>query len=80
MKVNITLENSGQDFQSFICDKNGKIVGVQPIPALPSIWIGSYIPIYDSTLLQEGLQCPIRKAYSSNYGYLKHRIKKIETL
>lgn len=78
--VKITLINSGQSFQQFICDDTGKITEVHPTPALPSIWIGSYLPINDTDLMQEGQYCPIRKAYSTSYGYLRHVIQKIETI
>lgn len=80
MKTKVTLVNSGQDFLSFICDEGGKILNVLPEPALPSIWLGSYLPINDTKLMQEGLPCPIRKAYSSSYGYLSHKIEKIEII
>lgn len=79
-KTKITLVNSGQDFQSFICDDTGKIIEVHPTPALPSIWLGSYLPINDPELMQVGKQCSIRKAYSTSYGYLRHIIEKIEKL
>lgn len=80
MRVKITLVNSGQDFQSFICDDTGMITEVHPTPALPSIWIGSYLPINDTELMQEGQYCPIRKSYSTSYGYLRHIIDKIEKI
>ncbi len=80
MKTKVTLVNSGQDFQVFICDDTGKIIEVLPEPENKSIWIGSYLPINDENLMQEGLYCPIRKAYSSSYGYLRHKIEKIEKL
>ena len=80
MKTKVTLVNSGQDFLSFICDEDGMILNVLPEPALPSIWLGSYLPINDTKLMQEGLLCPIRKAYSSSYGYLNHIIEKIEII
>lgn len=79
-KTKVTLINSGQDFQSSICDETGMITEVHPTPALPSIWIGSYLPINDPELMQEGKHCPIRKAYSSSYGYLRHKIDKIERI
>lgn len=56
------------------------ILAVHPEPELPSIWIGSYLPVHDGELMQEDLYCPIRKAYSSSYGYLRHKIEKIEKL
>lgn len=80
MKTKITLVNSGQDFQSFICDDTGKIIEVHPEPELSSIWLGSYLPIDDTELMQEGKHCVVRKAYSSSYGYLRHKIYKIETI
>lgn len=79
-KIKITLVNSGQDFQSFVCDETGMIIEVLPESALASIWIGSHLPIEDTERMQEGKYCPIRKEYSSSYGYLRHIIKKIETL
>ena len=79
-KIKVTLVNSGQDFQSFICDESGKIIEVNPESHLPSIWLGSYLPINDDKLMQEGNYCPIRKAYSSSFGYLRHKIEKIEKL
>ncbi|MDD2300453.1 MAG: hypothetical protein PHR52_05160 [Fermentimonas sp.] len=80
MNTKVTLIDSGQDFQIFICDDTGKIIEVYPEPEIKSIWIGSYLPINDENLMQEGLYCPIRKAYSSSYGYLRHKIEKIEKL
>lgn len=79
-KTKVTLVNSGQDFLSFICDDTGMITEVHPAPALPSIWLGSYLPINDTDLMKEGQYCPIRKAYSTSYGYLRHVIEKIETI
>lgn len=79
-KIKITLIDTGQDFLSFICDQAGKIIEVHPQPALPSIWIGSYIPVNDPELIRVGKQCSIRKSHSTSYGYLRHIIKKIETL
>lgn len=80
MSIKITLINSGQSFHQFICDEEGKIIDVQPSPDIPSLWIGSYIPVDDQQLMQEGNYCPIRKAYSSSYGYLRHKIEKIEQI
>lgn len=80
MRVKVTLVNSGQDFQSFVCDENGKIVEVNPESHFPSIWLGSYLPIKNSELLQEGEYCPIRKSYSASFGYLRHIIQKIEII
>lgn len=77
-RIYVTLINSGQDFQIFICDDTGKIIEVHPESELKSIWIGSYLPVNDKELMQEGNYCPIRKAYSSSYGYLSHKIQKIE--
>lgn len=79
-KTKVTLVNSGQDFQVFICDDTGKIIDVHPEPEQPSIWIGSYLPVNDPELMQEGNYCPIKKKHSSNYGYLRHLIEKIETI
>lgn len=79
-KTKITLVNSGQDFQSFICDETGMIIEVLPESALASIWIGAFIPLEDTELMQEGKHCPIRKEYSSSYGYLRHKIDKIERI
>jgi len=78
--IKITLINSGQSFQQFICDDTGKIIDVQPKQDTPSIWIGSQIPVNDPDFMQEGKYCPIRKQYSSSYGYLRHVIQKIETI
>ena len=82
MKTKVTLVNSGQDFQLFICDETGKIIEVQPepVPELPNIWLGSYLPVNNSELMKEGNQCAIRKEHSSSYGYLRHKIEKIETI
>lgn len=79
-KIKITLVNSGQDFQSFVCDETGKIIEVLPQPEISSIWLGSYVPIHDTELMQIGKQCSIRKEYSSSYGYLRHKIDKIERI
>jgi hypothetical protein len=76
--IKITLINSGQSFQQFICDDTGKIIDVQPKQDTPSIWIGSLIPVNDPDLMQEGKYCPIKKAYSSSYGYLRHVIQEIK--
>ena len=80
MNTKVTLVDSGQDFKIFICDDTGKIIEVLPEPENKSIWIGSYLPINDENLMQEDLYCPIRKAYSNSYGYLRHKIEKIETI
>lgn len=79
-KTKVTLVNSGQDFQAFICDDTGMIIEVYPELEDESIWLGSYLPVHDSELMQEGNQCAIRKELSSSYGYLRHKIEKIETI
>lgn len=79
-KTKVTLINSGQDSQSFICNETGMIIEVLPESALASIWIGAFIPLEDTELMQEGKHCPIRKEYSSSYGYLRHKIDKIERI
>lgn len=77
-KTKVTLVNSGQDFQTFICDDTGKIIEVYPEPEIKSIWLGSFLPVNDSELMQEGNQCAIRKELGNSYGYLRHKIEKIE--
>lgn len=79
-KTKVTLVNSGQDFLEFICDESGMIIEVNPTPLNASIWLGSHLPINDKDLMQVGNLCPIRKAYSFSYGYLRHVIQKIETI
>lgn len=56
------------------------IIAVHPEPELPNIWIGSYLPLNDPELMQEVKYCPVKKKFSSNYGYLRHVIEKIETI
>ncbi|MDD4010354.1 MAG: hypothetical protein PHQ67_11215 [Fermentimonas sp.] len=80
MNTKVTLIDSGQDFQIFICDDTGKIIEVHPEPNIKSIWIGSFLPINDKNLMQEGKYCAIRKAYSNSFGYLRHLIQKIEKI
>jgi hypothetical protein len=80
MKTKITLVDSGQEFQEFICDETGMIIEVYPEHENKSTWLGSYLPVNDPELMQEGNYCPIKKKYSSNYGYLRHVIEKIETI
>lgn len=78
MHTKITIDNTGQEFQSFVCNKEGVIIEVEPDPDNSSIWLGSEIPINDYNLMQEGLQCPIRKPNSNGFGYLRQKIKKIK--
>lgn len=77
MKTKITLEDNGQDFLEFTCDENGIIVETKPFQG--SIWNGANIPL-DSPELIVGEECPIHNPPHINYGYLKHKVEKIETL
>lgn len=79
MSKKVTLVDSGQDFQEFICDDAGKIIKVLP-DTENSVWLGSYLPANDIKLMQEGKYCAIRRSDSSSYGYLRHKIEKIEKL
>ena len=76
MKTKIHLEDSGQDFLEFVCDEDGIITDTFPFQG--DIWNGSYIPL-ESEMCKVGELCPIHNAHIQ-YGFLKYKITKIETL
>ena len=78
MKTKITIEDNGQDFLEFICDENGKII--ETLPFQGDIWNGGYIPIVDGSMVKVGENCPIHKPPHIRFGFLTHKIEKIEEL
>ena len=78
MKTKITLEDNGQDFLEFICDEKGEIVETNPFQG--GIWNGGYIPIRDQTMVRVGELCPLHKPPNIYFGFLKHKIEKIEQI
>ena len=76
MKTRIELEDNGQDFLSFIVDENCVIIETQPFQG--KIWNGSYIPI-ESEMCEVGKPCPIHNN-TIKFGFLKHKIAKIEKI
>ncbi len=75
MKTKITLEDNGQDFLEFICNEEGMIVETYPFQG--NIWNGGFIPI---DMAKVGEVCPLHKPPHVYYGYLKHKIVKLERL
>lgn len=78
MKTKITLEDNGQDFLEFICNDDGVIV--ETFPFQGDIWNGGVIPIKNSEMCKVGGFCPMHNPPHIKYGYLKHKIAKIENV
>lgn len=77
MKVTkITLEDNGQDFLALFVDKAGKVIDAKPFQG--TIWEGAYIPVGDKDLVKVGAECPIHNSPHIMFGFLKHKIEKIE--
>ena len=76
-KTKIYLEDNGQDLLWVLCDEYGTIVDAGPFQA--DVFVGGTIPIWDEELLKMGEPCPIHNAYIK-YGFLKHKIEKVETI
>ena len=77
MKTVIHLEDKGQDFLSLTVDEDGVVIEAAPFQN--DIWSGSFIPMDDKELVKVGEFCPIHNKHIQ-YGYLKYRIEKIETI
>ena len=78
MNTKIILEDNGQDFLQFILDDKGKII--ETLPFQCDIWNGGYIPVTSPGMVKVGEQCPIHHPPYINFGYLKHKIEKIEII
>lgn len=78
MKTKITLEDNGQDFLEFICDERGKIIETKPFQG--SVWNGGFIPLRQPEMVSVGRECPIHHPPHIEFGFLKHKIEKIETI
>lgn len=76
-KTKIYLEDNGQDFLVFTCSEGGMIIKTEPFQGI--IWDGGVIPVYDDEMVAVGKPCPIHKPPHIVFGYLKHKIEKIET-
>jgi hypothetical protein len=71
----VELEDNGQDFLTFTTDAIGTITKTEPFQG--GAWNGGYIPIESQ---QEGELCMMHNPPNINYGYLKHRVKKITAI
>ena len=74
----ITLEDNGQDFLELYVDKAGRVIDAKPFQG--SIWRGAYIPVDNKNMVKIGDQCPIHNPPHIIYGWLKHKIEKIEQI
>lgn len=72
----ITLEDNGQDFLELYVAKSGEVVDAKPFQG--SIWRGAYIPADNEDLVKVGDLCPIHNPPHIIFGWLKHKIEKIE--
>lgn len=75
-RIKITLEDRGQDFTTFYTDEQGIVTDAQPFQA--RIWRGAIIPVYDTEMFRVGERLPIHHPPYIEYGFLRHRIQKIE--
>lgn len=77
MKVTkITLEDNGQDFLELYVSESGEVVDAKPFQG--SIWRGAYIPVDIEEVVKVGDLCPIHNPPHITFGWLKHKIEKIE--
>ena len=77
MKVTkITLEDNGQDFLELYVDDKGKVIDAQPFQG--SIWAGAMIPLGIGDMVEPGKLLPIHNPPHIEYGFLKHKIEKVE--
>lgn len=74
----IHLEDNGQDFLMLVTDSSGVVIKAEPFQT--EIWKGSIIPIHAPGMVETGKECPIHNPPYINYGYLKHKIEKIEQI
>lgn len=72
----ITLEDNGQDFLELYVDKAGCVIDIKPFQC--SIWAGAYVPVDIEDLVKIGDLCPIHNPPHITFGWLKHRVEKIE--
>lgn len=72
----ITLEDNGQDFRELYVDKAGYVIDAKPFQC--SVWRGAYIPVDNKNMVRVGDQCPIHNPPYITFGWLKHRVEKIE--
>lgn len=70
----IHFEDNGQDFLQFIVE-NDKVVEAKPFQS--KIWEGASIPV---EIVIVGERCPIHHPPHINFGYLKHKVEKIEII
>lgn len=73
----ITLEDNGQDFLEIITEDSGFITETRPFQT--EIWKDGYIPL-DSPEFYIGGILPIHKPPHIIYGFLKHKVIKIENI
>ena len=71
----IELEDNGQDFLSFETDVIGIIIKTEPFQG--DVWNGGLIPVHSQN---ENELCMMHKPPHYNYGFLKHKVKKITEL
>lgn len=71
----IELEDNGQDFLKFTTDSNGIIIKTEPFQE--GLWNGGYIPIESQV---EGELCMMHNPPHIVFGYLNHKVIKIEEL
>lgn len=72
----IHLEDNGQDFLRLITDNSGKVIKAEPFQT--EFWKGAFIPINHSEMFHTGANCPIHHPPNIEFGFLKHKIEKIE--
>ena len=70
----IHLEDNGQDFLQLVVE-DGIVTEAKPFQT--DIWKGASIPV---DFIEVGEPCPIHHPPHINYGYLKHKVEKIEVL
>ncbi len=69
----VTLEDNGQDFLEFITDDDGIIIEARPFGT--PVWEGGVIPLGFQKLNDN---CMIHKPPTIIFGFLKHKVVKIE--
>lgn len=72
----IELEDNGQDFLKVITNHVGVIIELQPFNI--GAFLGAIIPIAQNEMMEPGKLLPIHSPPHINYGFLKHKIKKVE--
>lgn len=73
-KAIIHLEDNGEDFLRFIVEDN-RVVKAEPFQS--SIWEGAYVPVIQQKV---GDFLMIHHPPNIVFGFLKHKVEKIEEL